>query len=108
MALRLVQITLLAWFNVGIITPSYISFLHQVSCVLFPFFAGMFGMPRGVETVSTETVREAGIELQREESLMRGAKVLGTLRATWTGSRMLPVGGGRPASCTIPFYHSLT
>jgi hypothetical protein len=68
----------------------------------------MFGMPRGVETVSAETVREVGIELQREESPMRGAKVSGTLRATQTGSHMLPIGGGRPAGCTIPFHHSLT
>jgi hypothetical protein len=65
-------------------------------------------MPRGAETVSAETVREAGIEVQREESPMRGAKVSGTPRATRTGSRMLPVGGGRPAGCTIPFYHPLT
>ena len=30
-------VTLLARFNAGVITPSYISFLHQVSRVLFPF-----------------------------------------------------------------------
>jgi hypothetical protein len=35
-----------------------------------------------METVSMETVRETGIELQREESPIRGAKVSGTLRAT--------------------------
>jgi hypothetical protein len=49
-----------------------------------------------------------GIELQREESPMRGAKVSGTPRATQTGSRTLPVGGGRPAGFTIAFHHSLT
>jgi hypothetical protein len=82
-----------------------------ILCITTPFTspsAGMSGMPRGVETVSAETVREAGIELQREESPMRGAKVLGTPRAIWTGSHTLPVGGGCPASCTIPFHHSLT
>jgi hypothetical protein len=54
------------------------------------------------------TMRDAGIELQREESPMRGAKVLGTPRATWTGSCTLPIGGGCPAGFTILFHYSLT
>jgi hypothetical protein len=67
-------------------------------------------MPRGVGTVrgGAGTARDAGVEPQREESLMRGAKVSGTPRATQTGSHTLPVGGGCPAGFTIAFHHSLT